>query len=212
MTALITDPALERRMIARRRHLGIDRFDEVWDGVYIMAPAADNEHSRVSTNLGAAFVESIERPGLGLCFTGPNISDRKVGWAKNFRCPDVAVFLNGNTAENCGDFWFGGPDFAVEIVSPRDRTRKKIPFYEKVGTRELLIVDRRPWKLTLHRLTSGKLVETGYSTFDDPRPLASQVISLTFRLAGDVSRPAIAIEQHDGSRQWTIEGMSKPMR
>lgn len=204
MVALITDPRLERRIIARRRRLGIDRWDEVWKGVYVMAPSADNQHFDISNDFQSIFTIVIKWPGLGRCVSGVNISDRKEEWRKNFRCPDTAVFLNGTIAEDCGEFWFGGPDFAVEIVSPRDRTRKKIPFYEKVGTRELLIVDRRPWRLSLLRLIDGKLVEAGQSTFDESRELTSAVLPLSFQLSGDSTAPKILVRHRDG-RHWTID-------
>ncbi len=209
MTAVILDRRLERAMVARRRRLGIDGRDEVWNGVYVMAPEADVEHQEFAFDLAAVFAEAIKRPGLGRCTHGVNISDRKRGWTKNFRVPDAAVFLNGTTAEMCGEFWFGGPDFAVEIVSPRDRTRKKLPFYEKVNTRELLIIDRRPWKLTLFRLTDSKLVDVGQSTVDNSRTLASQVVPLSFRLIGDPTQPAMEVSHHNGHQRWRVKPIDK---
>jgi len=204
MTAVILDRGLERSIIRRRRRLGIDLRDEVWDGVYVMAPAADHEHQRLSGDLYTAFKPAINDDRLGSAEPNVNVSDRKRGWRKNYRCPDIAVFLTGNPAEDMGTFWYGGPDFAIEIVSPRDRTRKKIPFYEKVGTRELLIVDRRPWKLTLFRLQAGLLVEAGQSTDDDRLLLVSQIVPLSFRLAQHGEQHAIEVIHHDG-RKWTIE-------
>ena len=59
-------------------------------------------------------------------FPGCNVSDRPKRWKKNYRCPDVAVFLPGNPAEDRETHWFGGPDFAVEILSPYDRSREKL--------------------------------------------------------------------------------------
>ena len=47
--------------------------------------------------------------GLGEVLPGVNVSDRIENWKDNFRCPDVTVFLNGTTAQNCVTFWFGGP-------------------------------------------------------------------------------------------------------
>jgi Uma2 family endonuclease len=205
MTAIIADRYLERRLISRRRRLGLDGRDEVWEGVYFMAPLGDLVHQEFGADLAAIITFCVKFDGLGRCFPGVNISDRKKGWRKNYRCPDVAVYLHGNPAEDCGKFWFGGPDFAVEIVSPQDRTRKKIPFYEKVGTRELFIVDRRPWRLTLLRLQDGKLAEIGQSTFDDPQTLSSATIPLSFRLDGTSERPAIEIAHHDGARRWRVE-------
>lgn len=209
MTAVILDRDLERSMIRRRRRLGIDLRDEVWDGVYVMSPAADHEHQRLSGDLYTAFKPAINDDGLGSAEPNVNISDRKRGWRKNYRCPDIAVFLHGNPAEDLGTFWHGGPDFAIEIVSPRDRTRKKIPFYEKVGTRELLIVDRHPWKLTLLRLQNGSLTPVGESADDSPALLASQVIPLSFRLIRHDAQPAIEVTHHDGQRHWTVAARLK---
>jgi Uma2 family endonuclease len=205
MAALILDQYIERRMIARRRRLGQDHWDEVWDGVYVMAPSADNQHFEVSNDLATVLTLVVKWAGLGTVIPGINISDRKDGWAKNFRVPDLSVFLNGSTAEDCGTFWFGGPDFVVEVVSPRDRSRKKIPFYEKIGTRELFLIDRRPWRLTLLRLVDGKLAEVGQSTLTDGGNLVSNVLPLTFRLSGTAEQPAIVVKHHDGQQQWTIE-------
>jgi Uma2 family endonuclease len=209
MTAIILDKSLERRLIGRRRRLGIDHHDEVWDGVYVIAPDADIEHSSIGGGLAAVLTIAVKWARLGECLPGVNISDRKEDWKKNFRVLDVTVFLNGNPAEDCETHWFGGPDFAVEVVSPNDRTRKKIPFYEKVGTRELMIVDRRPWRLTLLRLVGGKLCEVGQSTLADPQTLASEVIPLSFQLVGVAEKPAILVKHLQDNREWTVEARSR---
>src|SRR5689334_13525960 len=205
MAALILDKWLERRIIARRRRLGIDRFDEVWDGVYVMTPPGDIEHFGTANDLAAVLTMVVKWTGLGEVFGGVGISDRKEGWEKNFRVPDVTVFLKGNLAEDCGTHWFGGPDLAIEVVSPKDRSRKKIPFYEKVGTRELLIVDRRPWRLTLYRLNQGKFSEAGQSTLTDSQTLRSDVVPLSFRLSETDKRPAILMRHLKDQRHWTVE-------
>jgi hypothetical protein len=44
MAALINDAQLAAKLIAQRQAWGTDRLDEVWDGVYIMAPMANDEH------------------------------------------------------------------------------------------------------------------------------------------------------------------------
>ncbi len=209
MAALILDKSLERRIIARRRRLGIDHFDEVWDGVYVTAPAANIEHFGVANDLATVLTIVVKWTGLGEVFPGINLSDRKEDWKKNFRVPDVTVFLKGNPAEDRDTHWFGGPDLAIEIVSPSDRTRKKIPFYEKVGTRELLIVDRKPWCLTLHRLKEGKLCDAGKSTLADPQVLVSEVIPLSFQLIESSDRPAILLKHLQDERQWIVEARKR---
>jgi Uma2 family endonuclease len=205
MTAVILDKSLERQIIARRRRMGVDGLDEVWDGVDVMAPAADIEHQDVSADLVELLRNVVRSAGLGECFPAVNISDRRTGWKKNFRCPDAAVFLKDNPAEDRGTFWFGGPAFAVEIVSPNDRSRKKIPFYEKVATRELLIVDRKPWQLLIFRLSGGILQKVGESTPAATLPLVSEVLPLSFQLVESNSRPAILVKHLQSDRQWTVE-------
>src|SRR3954451_11146707 len=140
MEMMVLDPALQERLLAERQAWGGDRFDEVWDGVYMMAPLANNEHHDIQGGLSNAFHDSIKSAGLGRVQPGANVSDRKgEDWKDNYRCPDVVVVLNGGRAEDHGTHWFGGPDFAVEIVSKKDRSRDKFDFYSSVGVRELLL-------------------------------------------------------------------------
>jgi Uma2 family endonuclease len=204
MTMVVLDAGEEKRLKAERAANGADRFDEVWEGVYMMAPLANNEHQDVAFLLGVIFHSVVPAPGESKVNVGVNVSDREKGWKKNFRCPDVTVFLKGTRAKDCGTHWWGGPDFAVEVVSPKDRSRDKLGFYAKVGVRELLIVDRKPWRLELYRLTDGQLRLVGTSTAKQPAVLASEVLPLTFALQAGRPRPRIAIVTADGTKDWTV--------
>jgi Uma2 family endonuclease len=199
MAALIADSRLERDLIAERRASGADRWDEVWEGVYILIPMPDDEHQGLVQRLSTILDTVIGYSGAGLVRPGVNISDRDDDWLRNFRCPDVVVFLQGTAAENRGTHWYGGPDFAVEVVSAGDRTWDKLPFYESVGARELLVLDREPWSLELYRLQEGRLQRVGVSTPDDPRELRSEVVPLSFRLQPGPERPTIEVRRHDGA-------------
>jgi Uma2 family endonuclease len=204
LLALPTDEL--KRIVARRRRLGIDKFDEVWDGVYVMSPLADPEHQDIVGEFDSLFRAIVKREGLGLVYPGVNVSDLPLKWRNNYRCPDVAVFLAGNPAEDRGAYWFGGPDFAVEVLSPRDRARKKLGFYARVGTRELLLVDRAPWALELYRLDDGAMRRVGTSTMEHSDTIASAVLPLSFRLiAGETAeRPRIEARHDTDGRTWTI--------
>lgn len=210
MVALITDRSLERRLIRHRRRMGADRFDEVWEGVYFMAPSPDNQHQSLSTDLVTPFKCSIDAPGLGLTVMGVNISDRFRRWRKNFRVPDLAVLLKGTRAIEHRAHWEGGPDFGLEIVSPNDRTDEKIPFYEKVGTTELLIIDRDPWSIRLYRRIDGRRELMGTSTTIDHSTLPSEVIPLSFQLVVVDGSPAIQLSHHDGMQRWVIRPRALP--
>jgi Uma2 family endonuclease len=204
MATLITDPWLERRVQAEREATGADRYDEVWEGVYMMAPMPGDEHQDIVMGLAAILHEAIQRPGLGKVRPGINVSDRREGWKQDYRVPDVAVFLNSGTAENLGTHWVGGPDFAVEVISPLDRAREKIPFYEKVGVGELLIVDRDPWRLELYRLRDGRLEQIGRSELGSENLATAETVSLTFQLVAGDERPQIQVVATSTDRKWIV--------
>jgi Uma2 family endonuclease len=193
MAIVSLDPGELKRLIRQRRDSGGDLWDEVWDGVYVMPPLADNEHQRLGLEL-AIDIRNVLGPDDRIqLFTGCNISDQRKRWRHNYRCPDVAVFLPGKPAEDRGSHWFGGSDLAVEITTRFDRSREKLGFYAKVGVRELLLVDRRPWQLELHRRDGDRWELVGRTGLDDPLVLSSRVLPLTFRLISGPSRPRIEV-------------------
>ncbi len=208
MTAIIADPALKRRLIEERRATGADKYDEVWEGVYVMSPLANNQHQHLAGRLFNLLFACIEEEGLGTVYPGANVSDRNTDWRQNFRCPDVLVFLDGNTAEDRDSHWFGGPNFAIEIASPGDRSYEKLAFYASVNTDEVLIVDRHPWQLVLFRRQDDAMVEVGRSTADDPQELASAVVPLTWKLAAGEKGPQIEVVHRDGRQRWTVKSVS----
>jgi Uma2 family endonuclease len=203
MTMLVLDPNDQKLILRARQESGGDRFDEVWDGVYMMSPLADNEHQELQSKLVAAISNALgwETP-FKIC-AGVNVSDREDNWEHNYRCPDVVVFAPNTKAKNCNTFWLGGPDFAVEITSLYDRSRDKFDFYSRVGVRELLILDRQEWRLELHRLTARKLELVQESTAENGLSLSSEVLGLSIRLTAGKHRPTIEVTAADG-RSWKI--------
>lgn len=191
-----------KRLIRERRRFGGDRYDEVWDGVYVMSPIANNEHMEIVTRLSAAFLASLAERPRDRVLAGCNVSDQPENWSKNYRVPDVAVFLPGNPAEDRDTHWLGGPDLAVEILSPGDHARKKFDFYAQVGVRELLLVDRRPWRLELYRRDDGPWTTVGQSEIDNPATLASTVLPLTFRLIPGPKRPQVEVTRTTDGQTW----------
>ncbi|WP_169974080.1 Uma2 family endonuclease [Tautonia rosea] len=192
-----------RRLIRRRKESGAYRWDEVWDGVYVVSPDPDIQHQWLAGYLLHTLIAAVGHiDGIKL-FPSINISDRPDRWRKNCRCPDAAVFLPGNPAEDRGAYWLGGPDFLIEILSPGDRARRKLPFFAKVGVREALIIDRNPWRLELHRRLDDQFLLVGTSSPSDPEPIASKVLPLSFRLVSGDPRPTIEVVRQDGAR-WFV--------
>ena len=204
MATLIRDPRIEEEVLSDRRAKGLDRWDEVWEGVYVMAPYPNNEHQVIQAKLVTILQTVVGWDGGDEVCAGVNVSDREVDWRENFRCPDVALFLRGTRAQNRGAFWLGGPDFAIDIVSPEESSRDKLEFYAKVGVRELLIVDRAPWQLEFYRLAGNQLVQSGMSSTNTPETLASKVVPLSFRMIVGGARPSIEVTHCDAVQRWVV--------
>ena len=197
----IRDPYEVKRLLRRRRLMGGDRFDEVWNGVYVMSPLADPDHQELATALSGV-LRLLKERGPCSIFAGLNVSDRPTQWKKNFRCPDVAVYFPSNPAKRMKAHYVGGPDFAVEIASPYDRSREKFDFYASVGVRELLIVDRNPWLLELFRADPGGFESVGTSDSAESATISSRVLDLTFRLVDSDPRPSIEVYEPTSGRIW----------
>lgn len=204
MATLIHDAYTEAEVRAQRAKSGADRWDEVWEGVYVMNPLPNNEHQRLITGLTHVLYEIIELNSLGRVFPGVNVSDRKENWDHNYRGPDVVVYLNETEAEDCGTFYYGGPDLAIEVLSPNDTAREKLEFYAKVNTQEVLIIDRYPWQLELYRLAKDKLVLVDRSTETECNWIASEVVSLKMRLQPSDNRPMIELVNTTDQKTWQI--------
>lgn len=199
MVAMITDPVLEEQLIRERQERGLDRYDEVWEGVYIMSPLAGREHQQI--------VGRLLQPFLAFCseedfvYPGCNVSDR-IDWVNNYRCPDVAVYLRSNPAQQYEAFMLGGPDLAIEVLSRGDRAHEKLDFYAEVKTRELLILNREPWSLELYQWQADKLVLMSTITPDQDASLATMTVPLSWRFEAGVERPRVLITS--GEEFWRI--------
>ncbi len=201
MAILVLDPVLEERIKADRGEC--DR-DEVWDGVLVMSPLANIEHQFLGGELCIILRLTVGPPSAGLVFNGVNVSDRDEGWLQNYREPDVAVYLPRNPARDCGTHWQGGPDLAVEIVSPHDRARDKAAFYASVGVRELLVLDRAPWALELYRRAEGGMALAAVSTPETADPVRLEVLPLALRLVAGAARPTLEVVHLADGRRWEI--------
>ena len=205
MACFVADPELVERLIADRQARGVDQHDEVWEGVYFMAPMAGNEHQSFAARLVHVLCQVIDDRGLGRVFGGVNLAPVGIeDWKSDFRCPDVAVFLNATGAEDCDSHWRGAADFLIEIISPDDRTREKLSFYAQLGVREVLVVDRAPWSLDLYRLDASALACVTRLTPGDGQAATSQIVPLTFQLVAAEPRPKILIAHHDSRQRWEI--------
>src|SRR5437763_7792774 len=82
---LVKDVDRADELIQERKRKGADRYDEVWNGVYVMPSMPSLEHQELVHDLGAIFDEVVKRPKLGKCYPGVNVSDRGSDWKNNYR-------------------------------------------------------------------------------------------------------------------------------
>jgi Uma2 family endonuclease len=115
--------------LERRRQAGLDRFDEVWEGRYVVAPDPHGNHG--STQLGVATLLLSAAQRLGLQARGTF----NLGEPGDYRVPDA-----GLTAARPA-VWYDTALLVVEILSPDDGTFDKLDFYRDHGVRELLVLD-----------------------------------------------------------------------
>ena len=205
MALMVLDQETTEQILERRRAQGNRARDEVWDGVTYIMPEPDNEHQDLSYLFGLYF-------GIAVLLRGPggrinptsNLSDSVVNWKQNYRNPDLAYFAPSTEAEDHGTFWHGGPDFLLEVVSSGDMSRDKLDFYASIGTREVLVLDRDPWRLELYQLRRGKLRPAGTAKPGDGQALASHVVPLTFALVRGRPRPKIRLAHTESKQEWTF--------
>ena len=130
-------------LIDRRRALGLDGHDEVWDGEYHVAPAASSRHAAVQAAVLAMLRDHVAGPHL---VVGPF----NLGQAHNYRVPDGGVLRDGETR-----LYVATAALVLEVISPDDESYSKLDHYAQHGVSELVYVDPEQHDVQLRRLTAG---------------------------------------------------------
>ena len=154
-----TTPGFEA-LKERRQRSGLDRLDEVWEGVLHMVPAPSGGHAKIATQLAIALDAPARGAGLELTMHEFNLGESE----EDFRVPDGGLHRDFSDR-----IWYPTAALVIEILSPNDETWQKLPFYAAHGVDEVLILD--PAERSVHWLAlSGeeylevewsKLVELG---------------------------------------------------
>ncbi len=148
MRALVLDPPTAGldALLERRRRSGLDRLDEVWDGVLHMVPAPSGPHSLVEWQLARLLGPLAEQAGLhagGQFNLGEGEDDFRIPDGGLHRAPPLVT-------------WYPTAALVIEIVSPGDESWEKLPFYAAHSVDEVLIVDPQERSVSWLALTGGK--------------------------------------------------------
>jgi Uma2 family endonuclease len=147
MRTLVLDPPTAGldELLERRRRSGLDRFDEVWEGVYHMVPGPSHAHASIEWQLAALLrptASAADLEAIGQCNLGEDEHD--------FRVPDGALHRPGVSGA-----WHPTAALVVEIVSPGDESWEKLPFYAAHDVDEVLIVDPQERSVSWLELVDG---------------------------------------------------------
>lgn len=163
---------VDERLLEQRRRRGVDRWDEMWEGVLHMVPPPSGRHQEVAGELYLVLAALAKARSLAARFeTGlfrPGADD-------DYRVPDQTY----TRPELVTDRGVDGPaDLVVAIRSPHDETDQKLPWYAALGVREVLVLDPKTLVVELHR--DGGPVEP-----DPTGAVHSDVVGAGFGLTPD---------------------------
>jgi len=183
-------------LIEERRRLDIGHLDECWEGVWHLTDPT-RRHQQIASRLWRILSELIEDTGRGAASISINVTDREYDWIENHRCPDATVILVDNPGRWIGEnevAFLGGPDLIVEVMSPGDKTSEKLPFYESLGVKEVLIINQETGRPEIWRAGRPLAERSG-------EPLRSEVTGLEFSQGLDRT---LLVRDHPSGRTWQV--------
>jgi Uma2 family endonuclease len=171
---------ITEEQISERRARGLDRWDEMWEGVLHMTPAPGIDHQGLIANLFLVLAPYIKRHGLGRIFTAVNVRDPHAA-KPDYRVPDM-VFVSQARSSILGKVYIdGGPDVVIEVLSADDETYEKLPFYERLRTTWAIVLSADGATVEVSQLVDGKLVRRAP---DAAGWLRCEALAAAFRTAG----------------------------
>jgi len=150
-------PAEFEALLERRRELGLDRWDEVWEGVLHMIPPPSYAHERIASRLHRILGPRADVAGLELV-GGVGLGDKD-----DNRVPDLAL----QRPQDAQPQWQETLALAIEIRSLGDDTFDKLPFYARHRVDELVIIDPQHHTVEWLALSEGRYQPVERSTVID---------------------------------------------
>jgi Uma2 family endonuclease len=144
--------------LTERHRRGLDRFDEMWQGVLHMAPAPAYEHQRIVSGLDRFLGALCDRHKRGVLALGINVFN-EASTVPDYRIPDFTFVAAGHEHQLAMDgVRGGGPEAVIEVRSPDDETYEKLPFFARIGVSEVIVIDRDTKRPEIYRLAGPQYV------------------------------------------------------
>ena len=145
MNAVLIDPPAW--FMEQRREMGGDRWDEVWEGVLHMAPQPTSTHQGIGSDLIPVLAPLAKSRGWLVRYEMSHF-DPTLG-EKNYRVPDLVVAAPADISERGVE---GRAELVVEILSPHDESRAKLPFYARHGVKEVWLIEPKTRAIEIYTL------------------------------------------------------------
>jgi Uma2 family endonuclease len=137
-------------LLEQRRSAGVDRWDEMWEGVLHMVPPPSGRHQRFGMELALVLAPLAKARGLV-----PSYETGLFGTDDDYRVPDQ-VYADPERATDRGVD--GAAELVVEILSPGDETYEKLDWYARLSVAEILVVDPDSRAVELFASRAGRAV------------------------------------------------------
>jgi Uma2 family endonuclease len=169
-------------LLDERRRLGMDKFDERWEGEWHFVNPPKSWHALLNGDLLRVLGPHADRAGLRSTGDALGVFAAEKDW----RVPDQAYLRPEQIVEE----GVTGAELVVEFRSPGDESYEKLPFYAGRGITEAMIV-HRDRRFELFRLDGAG----AYQPVEDGR---SEVLGVTF---STVEGPKLRIDWEGGSAE-----------
>lgn len=174
-------------LLAERRARGVDRWDEMWEGVLHLVPQPSSWHQGFGAKLLLALGPGAEARGLEVYYETALYRTND-----DYRVPDLAFVLPSQRTKRGLE---GGAELLVEILSPNDESLEKLPFYLTLGVREVLVANPDTRAFELYALRGKQYVIVSP---DERGVVRSQVLGVAF---STLDGPKLRVAGSSGSTE-----------
>lgn len=186
MRAVVLD--VPESWLTERARLGLDRYDESWEGVLHMVPAPGFQHQKLGTKLVAFFEPLLAGRGIELQYETE--VHRPGGEVTDYRIPDLVFFRADQPGLVTERGLEGAPLAILEIRSPNDETYEKFDFWAKLGVPELIVLGPQARSAEVYRLAGSRYLAT--SSDEKGRVEAAMLGARFSTIQGD--KPKLRVE------------------
>jgi len=151
-------PEVSEHFLAERKRKGVDRWDEMWDGVLHMPASPTREHQDFCDELIFWLREHWARPFGNRVHREVNLT-YPGGWPDNYRIPDLLLLTPDRFHIDQNVYFEGPPLVVVELHSPGDEAYEKSGFYADLGVPEYWIIHRDTRQPQIFGNENGEFVE-----------------------------------------------------